>query len=47
MSDRREIRCLCHRLLARSEEGKIVLRCPRCKREAVFSLGQREVVVRI
>jgi len=46
MSDR-EIRCICHRLLARSENGKIVLRCPRCKREAVFSLTDREIEVRI
>lgn len=33
-----EVRCKCHRLLARYQNGKVVLRCPRCKKQAVFSV---------
>lgn len=33
-----EVRCKCHRLLARYRNGKVVLRCPRCKKQAVFSI---------
>lgn len=43
-----ELRCSCKRLLARLEDGQLVLKCPRCKREAVVSLGalsSREVEV--
>lgn len=34
-----ELRCTCHRLLARVRNGKVVLRCPRCKTEAVLKVA--------
>jgi hypothetical protein len=34
----RELRCCCNRLLARVEGRAVVLKCPRCKRQAVLSL---------
>jgi hypothetical protein len=34
-----ELRCPCHRLLARVEGQRLVLRCPRCKTEAVVDLS--------
>lgn len=37
-----EIRCVCHRLLARITDRGVVLRCPRCKRETVLALDGRE-----
>lgn len=41
MSRATELRCCCHRLLARVDEarGTIVLRCPRCKREVLLSVA--------
>lgn len=33
-----EVRCECHRLLAQYQDGVIVLRCPRCKKQAVLSV---------
>jgi phage FluMu protein Com len=34
-----ELRCSCHRLLARIEGRGLVLKCPRCKKGAVVSLS--------
>jgi phage FluMu protein Com len=41
MSEATELRCRCHRLLARIDRARllVVLRCPRCKREAVLSVA--------
>ncbi len=39
---RDELRCPCHRLLARVEGHRLVLKCPRCKTEAVVDLGRAE-----
>ena len=33
-----ELRCRCHRLLAKMHQGAVVLRCPRCKAEATLVL---------
>jgi len=32
-----ELRCRCHRLLARLDDKQVLLRCPRCKQEAVLA----------
>jgi len=37
---RDELRCPCHRLLARVEGRRLVLKCPRCKTEAGVDLDQ-------
>jgi len=33
-----ELRCRCGRLLARLDSRGVVLKCPRCKREALLDL---------
>jgi Zn finger protein HypA/HybF involved in hydrogenase expression len=44
-----ELRCVCHRLLARIEDRTLILRCPRCKRQMLipldkpFAVGEVEV----
>lgn len=35
-----ELRCPCHRLLAIVEGDRIVLKCPRCKTQAVVELSK-------
>ncbi|MCD4655463.1 hypothetical protein K8T06_16205 [bacterium] len=33
-----EIRCQCHRLIAKSIDNKLELVCPRCKRKVVINV---------
>ena len=53
MSRTTELRCCCHRLLARVDQARrlVVLRCPRCKREALLSVagpgGNAEIQVEL
>jgi phage FluMu protein Com len=43
-----ELRCCCNRLLAKVEGTTVVLKCPRCKRQAVLSLcGEHEQEVEV
>jgi phage FluMu protein Com len=37
-----ELRCPCRRLLARVDGRRLVLKCPRCKTEAVVDLDRDE-----
>ena len=36
----RELRCKCNRLLARVSRTEVILKCPRCKKQAVLSLAE-------
>jgi len=41
-----DIRCSCHRLLARQEGNVIIIKCPRCKRETRIELVNRNIVLK-
>lgn len=38
-----DIRCACHRLLARQEGNVLILKCPRCKRETRIKIATDNV----
>jgi phage FluMu protein Com len=42
-----ELRCKCNRLLARVSRTEVILKCPRCKKQAVLSLAENKSNVEI
>lgn len=38
-----DIRCACHRLLAKQEGNVLILKCPRCKRETRIEIATGKV----